>query len=213
VLSDADALAHLRLRPAGGIDMGALVPEGSQGDRLFRLRSALFASAALDGTWEAAVYVPDEGDPVPPVALALGVRERALAAAAAEHFVAELMQTWPVRRSDFAVGEARGACLLDLRILPAFAPCYVVTQSALVLGYNGDSLRRALAPGTGALGSSGGLLLDLARLPEADARLARAGGAAPAAEPELPWGRVRADGRLDGDAVSLAIALAPGAGS
>jgi hypothetical protein len=212
VLSSRDALVHARLRPAGGLDLASLVPAGGQADRLFRLRSALFEGLVLDGTWELAIYLPESGRAVPPAALALGVRARDAAAAAMESFLGELAATWPIRRSEFSVGASAGACLLDLRILPDFAPCYVATPRALVVGYDPDSLRLALASGEPALAAEGGLVVELARLAEADARLAgEAKAAAPAAAPA--WRRLRAQGREAEGQVEVRVHLDAGAGA
>lgn len=205
VLSGADSLLQARVRPAGGLDLAALVPEGGQGDRMFRLKSELFRGVVLDGSWEAALYLPGEGEPVPRAALALGFSQRAAAVAAAEDFLAELARTWPVRRSFFSYADAEGACLLDLRILPAFAPCYLATERALVVGYNPASLRKALDGAPAALGAAGGLLLDFARFAESDARLA---GRPPG---QAPWRRLRAEPEpLPGaDAVRVHVRLDP----
>jgi hypothetical protein len=211
VLSAEELLLHVRARPAGGLDLAALVPQGSQADRMFRLKSELFRGIVLDGTWEAAVYLPGAGEPAPRAALALGFTQRAAAAAAMEAFVSELRDTWSLRRSLFSVGEARGACLLDLRLLPGFAPCYVVDERALVVGFNPASIRRALDGEPAPLGSAGtGAVVELARFAEADARLAAAAGAEPQqASRRSPWQRLRAEGSRDGDTVRVQITLEP----
>ena len=107
-----------------------------------------------------------------PMALGLDYRMRTVAVAAMEAFVRELERTWPVHRSPFRVGEWDGACLLDLRILPEFAPCYVATDRALVVGWNPTSVRLALAaspiPGDA---PSSGVVVHLDRFGEADRRL------------------------------------------
>jgi hypothetical protein len=215
VLSGSQRLFHARARPQGGLDFASLVPEGGQADRMFRLKSELFAGAVLDGTWEAAIYLPTEGDLTPPAALALGFSRRALAVAAVERFIDDLRSIWPVQRSFFALGDAEGACLLDLRILPDLAPCYVATDRAVVVGWNPASLRKALdgvqaaAPLAGP-GSGGGLLLELASFAEADARLARAAGDQPAQHVAAsPWQRLHAQARHDGDRVLVRVHLEP----
>ena len=218
VLSGSQRLFHARARPEGGLDFASLVPEGSQADRMFRLKSELFAGAVLDGTWEAAIYLPEDGEPTPGAALALGFTQRALAVAAIERFITDLRSTWPVHRSFFALNEAEGACLLDLRILPGLAPCYVASDRALVLGWNPASLRKALdgasldAPLAGPE-SGGGLVLELARFAEADARLARAVGEEPvrqaAQAAASPWRRLRAQARQNGDRVLVRVHLEP----
>jgi hypothetical protein len=221
LLSHADELVHARLRPEGGLNIAALVPESSQADRMFRLKSELFAGAVLDGTWEAAIYLPEPGHPMPRSALAVGFSFRGPAIAAMERFVNDLQATWPVRRSDFAVGAAQGACLLDLTLLPDLAPCYVATEGALVVGWNPASVRKALAKGEkgggarGALRPRGGLTVDLDRFPDADARFAQLASpdASPAPVVVYPWRRLTADGVRDGDAVRVHVHLAGGAGA
>jgi len=202
VLSGSETLLHARLRPAAGLDLASLVPDGSQADRLFRLKSELFSGALLDGTWEAAIYLPAAGESMPRAALALGFRQRDAAVAALEALLEQLGRSWPVHRSFFELTGARGACLLDLRILPGLAPCYVAGERTLVLGWNPASLRKALDGAPVELGDAGGLLVELARFAEADARLA-AGAASPAALApafESPWTRLRAaGGEQDGE--------------
>lgn len=215
VLDRGGALVHARVRPAGGLDLGALVPERSQADVLFRLRSELFSGVVLDGTWEAGVYLPEPGHGMPRVALALGFSLRDPAIAAAERLLADLRETWPVQRSAFALGDLRGACLLELNVLPDLAPCYVTTDRALVFGWNADSLRAAL--GTRARASLRGaparLDLDLALFAEADAILGRH---LPAAErpPSLhwPWSRLVAEGEQGAGGLLLRVALREGSG-
>jgi hypothetical protein len=207
VLSGTETLLHARLRPGNGLDLSDLVPDGSQGDRMFRLKSRLFAGAVLDGTWEAAVYLPVEGSTMPRAALALGFRSRASAAVAADEFVGQLEKTWSIRRAPFEAAGSRGACLPELRILPDFAPCYVATDRALVIGWNSDSLTKALDGHVGALGRTGGVIVELARFPEADARMAEAAGVPTEALTPGPWGRVRAFGRSGEDGVELRLHL------
>ena len=173
-------LLHARVRPAGGLDLAALVPAESQGDRLFRLRSGLFAGAVLDGTWELAVYEPEREGALPAAAVSLGVRSQPLAAAAAQRMLGELSQTWAVQASPFERAGGRGACLLELALLPELAPCYVTLPGALVLGWNPRALERALpepaaaqptGPGPGSAAAR--LELDFERVARSDSRAAR----------------------------------------
>jgi hypothetical protein len=210
VLGGADALVHARLRAEGGIDLPALLPPGSQGDELFALRSRLFGAAVLDGTWELALYLPGEREALPRAALALGVRHRSVSEAAAATFLDELEARWPVRRRPFALGDAAGACLPELRVLPGLAPCYVATGRALVVGWNEASLRKALDGSPPALSDAGGLVAELARLPAADARLAAP--RAPAGATPWPWRRLLAEPRASGAGVELRVSL-EGAGA
>jgi hypothetical protein len=206
VLGGSDALLHARLRPEGGIDLPALFAPGSQADQLFALRSQLFGAAVLDGTWELALYLPAEGEELPRVALALGIRHKSVAQTAAASFLDEVEAAWPLRRTAFAVGDAPGACLRDLRVLPGLAPCYVATERALVVGWNDASVHKALDGSAPALPASGGLVADLARLPDADARIAAP--ERPSGAPTWPWRRLVAEPLHAGPSIGLRLALA-----
>jgi hypothetical protein len=135
-----------------------------------------------------------------------------------EEFASELERSWPVHRTPFRVGDAAGACLLDLNLLPDLAPCYLAREDALVIGWNPASLRLALssaaAPGAEPdLGAEGGLVLHLDRLALADAQLAAAAGfAAEAGLPRAwPWRRLLARGEPAGAELRVEIALEAGA--
>lgn len=201
-LGAAGRIVHVRVRP-NDLDLAALIPERGQADQLFRLRSALFRSGVLDGTWELAVYAPETGRPTPGVALALGVRWPAPAVAAAEGFIDELRASWPVTRSAFSAGPHSGACLRDLKILPDFAPCYVATEEALIVGWNASSVNAALAgaaPNTETNTAAARMVIELARVRETDLQLARLSPevGAQAALP-WPWQRVVGSGRRIGE--------------
>ena len=189
------------------------MPAGSQADQLFALRSQIFAGAVLDGTWEAAAYVPSDEDLLPPLALAVGVTLRAPAVAAADRFVANLEAAWPVHRSPFAVGRAEGVCLPDLNILPGFAPCFVATRDALVVGWNAESVRRALAPADPrADGDAPARLeLDLELFERADEILSHQVAETLRADAlRWPWRHVQAEGSREGDTLVLRVALSGG---
>ncbi len=197
ILSSTDTLVHARARPRGGLDLAALVPHASQADRLFRLKSALFAGAVLDGTWELASYVPQPGDRMALSALAVGFTLRTAAVSAMESFVDELRTTWGVARSDFSAGRFEGACLAQLNLLPELAPCYVATDRALVIGWNETAIRKAL-DGTRAHGprDEGEVLIHLARFAKADARLIETlPGGATSPGVEYPWKEMAAIAR------------------
>ena len=131
------------------------------------------------------------------------------AVAAMEQFVDELRSTWPVHRSDFAVGDARGACLLDLNLMPELAPCYVASPKALVVGWNPASLRTALeSPAASALGGEGGAIVDLSRFGEADARLSEHFARESRPDPQtLPWQRLSLRSRRNGGGVQVRARL------
>ena len=117
-LSDRERVAHAMLRSAGPLDLAALVPEGSQGDRLFRLKSDLFGAALLDGRVELALYQPLEHAAMPRTALALGVRSEEAARAAVDGFLAAIETSWSLHHAPFADGDRRGACFPDLHLAP-----------------------------------------------------------------------------------------------
>jgi len=216
LLGDAERLVHVRVRPAGGLDLAALVPEGSQADRLFALRSELFAGAVLDGAWEAAVYVPEPDGTMPRAALALGFSLRRVAVMAIERFIEQLATRWSMRRTGFELGGAAGACLLDLKILPDFAPCYVATEHALVIGWNAASLVPATASGgelsPGATDAASSAVLDFAHFAAADAILAEHLAADPTADGgALPWRKLVARGTREENALQIQVALERGA--
>lgn len=210
LLAAEGRLLHARVRPADGVDLASLVPAESQADRLFRLRSSLFAGAVLDGTWEIALYAPDAGQTMPRAALALGTSLRGAAVTAAEQFLRDLEATWPVHRTPFALDGAEGACLLELNVLPALAPCFVATEKALVFGWNPASLATALhpAPPMPSPPDAGRVVVDLASLGRVDARLAALLPAEHGSPPlHWPWGVFEARGRRDAEALELRLAL------
>jgi hypothetical protein len=201
-LADAERLAHARVRPERGIDLRALIDSESQANQLFALRAALFTSAILDGAWEAAVYLPPPGREMPRMALAFDVHVISAAMAAAEAFIAELASTWEIEAQPFALGDTtRGSCLSELRLMPEFAPCYVTTEQALVVGWNAESLAHALDRAPSHVSEEPGRIeLDLALFAEADALLSR--HLAPDERPGMlrwPWQRAVARARREED--------------
>ncbi len=215
VLSASEQLVHARVRAAERLDLASLVSADGQASRLFQLKSELFSGLVLDDTWEAAVYLPEAGQHSPRAALALGMRERAAAVAAIEGFLENVRTSWSVHRSAFSVGRANGACLLDLNLLPDLAPCYVATERALVVGWNPASLRKALdgeaeEPGVSTeLGGAGSLVLDLARMEEADARLRALAPSTDLLLPQqvYPWRRLMLSGESARGGIQLRLRL------
>ena len=220
VLAIGDAVVHARVRPRDGIDLAALVPEGSQGDRLFRMRSVLFSRAVLAGVWELAVYMPVAGATFPPMAAALDVRSPEVATEAVREFLGELASAWPIHATPIrlpGVGAGEGGCLLDLHILPELAPCWVTTPRALVVAWNPPSLERALR-GTrqGDADAPSRLAVWLDRIGEADRRLRAVRGSAAGEERHYAAGEERHYGwqRLEihaapGGALRIALADVP----
>ena len=215
-LSDQGRLVHLRMRPENGIDLAAFAPPGSQGDRLFRLRSDLFARAVLDGSFEVAVYAPREQSTSPRMAIALGVRSATAARAAARRFVDDLGATWSLTPSPLDTPLGPGACLLGLKILPEFSPCFVSGEDDLWVAWNPDSLLQALPQ----LGSpeaptapvstpgAGRAHLDLRAIQETDGALANT-LLGDAAHPPLAWPWASATLRLhrDGSGARIDVRL------
>jgi hypothetical protein len=211
-LSTRDILVHARLRPAAGLDLAAWIDPETQADAMFRLRSQIFLSGILDGAWEIGIYTPDSRQLTPPIALALDTSQEELAAAAMERFVAELEETWPIHHRAFRFGESKGACIVDLHILPDLMPCYVVAPQRLVVGWNPVSIRAALGIGTeppsAVLGEEGGLVVFLDRLPSAD-RILREQLGHPLDEGPVDyvWRRLRLEGRPDGAGLDIHLEL------
>jgi len=182
------ALLHLQLRPAAGTGLAALIPEGSQGDRLFALKGRLLEGALLEGTLELALLPPAPGGSVPLVVLALHHRAAAPVEAALDEALARLDRTWGLARSPRAfpaAGDAgtRGGCYADLPLLPELAPCWVVTGDALLVGYRPEAIETALAPATPATPpappSASRLVVDFDRMRESDRAAAAMHPAAP----------------------------------
>ena len=216
-LSESDTLIHARVRPQGGLDLASLTPSDSQGARLFRLKSELFAGVVLDGVWEVAIYLPEEGDPMPRTALALNFSHRSAAVAAMEDFIGDLRESWPVARTFFRLGEAEGACLLDLAIMPSLAPCYVATERALVVGWNPASLRKALDGRSGerdGLGDFSGAIIHLDRFANADRILSSALSIKTRPHStRYPWRRITAKGTRDPSGFRLQFRFESGLGT
>jgi len=206
-LSESETLIHARVRPQGGLDLASLVPADSQGARLFRLKSELFAGLVLDGVWEFATYLPEEGKAMPRTALALNFSNRAAAVAAMEDFIGNLQESWPVARTFFRLGEADGACLLDLAIMPGLAPCYVATDRALIIGWNAASLRKALDGHSGerdGLGDSSRAIIHLDRFADADRILSAASRTKTNSQPtRFPWRQITAKAAPDPSGLRL----------
>lgn len=211
LLNDTGTLIHGRFVADRGLQVARWVSPGGAADRLFRLRSQLFAGLVLNGVWELAVYLPAEGQRLPPVALAVEFRNRGAATAAMEEFLRDLEQTWPLHATPYRVGGLAGACVSDLRILPELAPCYVVTERALVVGWNPAVIERALAGGDPeVLSGQSSLHIELDRFPEAERRLTEALTGEPPEWPQrYPWRRLVATGRKEGGRYRFGVELIP----
>ena len=212
LLSAEQALAHMRIRPDGGLDIASMVSREGWASQLFQLKSELFLATALKGNWELAVYLPEEGQRIPPTALALDFTSRTAAVAGMDQFLEEVMQAWPIRMSPISVGDWPGVCLSNLQVMPDLLPCYVATDKALVVGWNPLSLEKALAAGEQPDGGEESrVVFHLDRFPLADERLAAASGADPdATPPAYPWQQVRISGGRQGRGYRLQLAFVAG---
>lgn len=173
VLNHKDALLHARVRPQSGIDIASLVPENTQADNLFNLKSALLSRAVLSGTWELAIYPAPAGQIMPQSVLALGVHATA-ARPAIDTFAAQLREKWNVQRVPTTVAAWQGECIQGMRILPGLEPCYLLDEQSLVIGWNDAALQQAVS---GAftpleLGNTSGAIVDFRVMAAADAILA-----------------------------------------
>jgi hypothetical protein len=148
------------------------------------------------------------------MALALDVKNRALAVEGMETFLADLQETWPVRRSDFRLRGQSGACLSNVRVMPGLAPCYLATEDTLMVGWNPRSLELALpaadAPPARPAGSPSTVRFHLDRLPAADAVVAETSGALAPVPPEFyPWRLIELRGAREQDHYHLEAELTP----
>ena len=215
VLSGEQSLLHVRLRPGAGLALPAALPGARGGagdaDRLSALAGRLAADAVLGGVWEAAVYTPRPGRLTPPVALALDVTLAGIARPAIVELIAQLEASWPIRHAEEKIGRHPGGCFAPIRILPEFAPCHALTERALVIGWDRESLMLALRPGAEpALAETGGAVVHLDRLPIADQRLRErhATGAADTVS-AYPWSRLDVRTAHEAGALRVRIELAP----
>lgn len=205
VIDPAASLVHLRLRPAKGLRLAERIAQGSQGDRLFALKGRLLEGALLEGTLELGFVPPAPGGAVPLAIIALHHRAGGPIAAALGEALDQLEQTWGLARTPraFAVagGSRDGGCYSDVPILPEFAPCWVVTDDALLIGYRAKAIETALAVSAAsatALAADSGIVVDFDRVRTLDAALAGPAGAGLASlysRLELR-GRSESDGRV-----------------
>lgn len=208
-LSTRGTLIHARMRPVGGLDLSRLAPEASQADQLFRLRSQLFVSTALVGVWEIAMYQPLEGQRVPPIVIAADIAELIVARVGLDQFVGEIEETWQVHAVVTKFANLEGRCFFDLRILPNFEPCFVLSGENLMIGWNPSAISAALAKSNGiAPDPAGGFVIHLDRLVEADEQLRRAFTPnAPEQTRAYPWTWFEGSAASTADGISIHASL------
>lgn len=195
----AKSVLHLQLRPAAGLRLAELIPSGSQADRLFALKGRLLEGALLEGTLELAFVPPAPGGTVPLALVALHHRAAAPIEAALAEALDQLEETWSITREarpfPTADGERIGGCYADLPILPELAPCWVVTEKALLIGYRAEALEAALAVPSTANDRGSRLVVDLERVRAVDEQIA--GG--PATGVGELYSRLELHGRTDAE--------------
>ncbi|MEM6797712.1 MAG: hypothetical protein AAF725_27335, partial [Acidobacteriota bacterium] len=230
-LASPGALMHARFRTEGGLDLASWVQAGGAADRFFSLRSRLFTKVVLDGSWEIALYMPREGEALPPMAMALGLASRQAAGLALEQFLLQIGETWKVAPTrygpvDGGAESVESACFENLRLLPGLAPCFQLGEEALVVAWNRRSLDASLAldeaqksPGRAGRDAEDEVVrVDFALFPEAEARLTRAveGERSPGADPaagalleasRYPWRSLEAWAEKDGDRFRYSMLL------
>ncbi len=209
LLNPTDTLVHGRIRPDSGLDIAALVPQGSQGDSMFKLKSQIFSSAILDGSLEFAIYLPEAEQMMPPTVVAVGTRVEAAAVKAMDAFIADIARTWKLRHVPASFGEYQGVCMVEMQLLPEFDPCYAAAKGMIVIGWNRGALLRALESGSG-LGPSthGGVVLHLSRFAAADAALHDVWVPdAPLPQLDYAWQTLQAQLQRVGDDVYLQLVL------
>lgn len=177
LFSSDGALLRGRLRAVGGIDVDKLKTKGKTSEKMKLPDFAgVLSDTLLDGVWELAVYAPPSDRTVPRLAFALGVTSTRAANAGMDALLRELETSWQLHRSAFRVGDSEGACLLDLTVLPDLAPCWVLADDHIAIGWNQETLQHALAPERprDAALAAGRLAVDFAGMSPVDEALTRA---------------------------------------
>ncbi len=176
VLSGEGAVFHARLKPRQGLGITSMVESGPEVNRLLKLQGRIFQAGVLDGTIETVIYAPPEGQEVPHIAAAVGFHVRRAAVTAIREVVGSLEQQWQVFATTTEIEGHEGQCLLELNVMPDFAPCWVATDRALVLGWNQSAISRALQGRPADLGQQSELRVDFPAMAEAERIMARARG-------------------------------------
>lgn len=217
LLSRRDALLQGRFKADQGLDPSRFLPEDEQVEGLFQLKSQILTDLLLEGSWELALYEPAEGDLMPPLALAVGFTQKKAAETAWNAYLREVEKAWGFVPVPLSLDRYDGACLNEIRVLPELAPCYLVTDGALVLGWNRESLQKAFGgEPSDELADHSRLVVELAALPGADSRLTaslreRLGVSEDSPTPvEYPWKRLVLAGRREGSRYLLEGRLEPG---
>jgi hypothetical protein len=141
VLSTAEALVHFQMNARDGIDISSL--SSGQGADLFGLNASLFSSAVLSGTWEFGIWPASADEPMPPAALAVGLRARASGERGASEFLQALRQRWSIDAVPHTWDFGAGGCLPTVHILPHLSPCYAFVGESIVVAWNEGAMQRS----------------------------------------------------------------------
>ena len=208
IVSPHRRILHLLVRPAGGLSVADLAQDDGWAAKMFALKSELFTATALEGTLELAMYEPSADQMIPPLVLALPVINKDLAKKGMETFVREIKSRWPIHTTPLT--DAEGECLIDFHLLPDLVPCYRMTEDALVVGWNIESLRAASAspPGERFAVNASHLEIDFEALARADATL-RNITAANVPGMIYPWSKLRVAAVPDKSDLLIRFEIAP----
>lgn len=207
-LSGEGELLHLRSRAARVGGLSELVESGGQGDSMFGLKSDLFAGAILDGTFELAIYLPQREMDLPLAALRVGVRDEGVAKAAFDAWIRQIERTWSIALNREVPGLY--GCFREMNMLPELAPCAVIADGAVTVGWNQASLEHALSGAAGTPVDGGLLRVQMAAFPEADRLISLAfAPAEPPPQVPYPWAGLELRARREADALKLSLEARP----
>lgn len=207
-LSGEQALVRLRGRSTRPGAISELASAGGQADTMFGLKSDLFAGAILDGTWEFAIYLPEEGMKLPRVALAVGVRSESLARSALDQYTRQIEQTWNTRLTRALPGLE--GCFLEMNMLPDLAPCAFIANGILGVGWNQRSLEHARSGGGDEPLDGAVLRVAMDLFPQADAALSAVyAPGEPAPTVSYPWRQVELRARRVDRDLQVSLELWP----
>jgi hypothetical protein len=165
VLDETDALIAARWRaPSVKVDASSDEFAG-----LGALRATL-ASALLDGGWEFFVYRSADASSILPV-IALSTRSESAARTALEEVATSLSKTYRLGRASVAVGDDTALCLSPITALPDLAPCALVRDSFVIMGWNANAILRGLALAVDEPPRTSFLRVDFSRIDELDREL------------------------------------------
>lgn len=184
--------AHVRVD--GDFDPTRLMPaSGGQADDLFAVNSTLALRGLTTGEIELGLFPPQTERSFPVSVVAVGIRTQAGAKAVLASLVERLEQRWSTKAHDAIIAGRPGTCLPEVNILPDFAPCALVTDDDLIIGWNAYALEVGLADsGEVVPVSAHQIAFDFTRFVEADGQLERAlAQGRPVLKQPYPWSTFR----------------------